>query len=320
MSSPFALGLAALGRPAYLTLGRAASLPADRSVASMRGRCHQVLDAAYDAGIRHVDVARSYGLAEQFLADWLRERGHGDVEVSSKWGYTYVGGWRLDAEVHEVKAHDLEQFTVQWTQTRDLLGDVVSLYQVHSLTADSPLFGDGPLLAALAALRDSGVQVGFSTSGPEQAAAVRAATAIELGGSRLFSACQSTWNLLEPSAGDALSEANAAGVRVLVKEALANGRLALDAPATLMQVATRSGAGPDAGALAAAAAQPWADRVLLGPDSVEQLRSNLRARELAVDARSERSGALSAEDLAALAGLAEPPEAYWAQRSELAWA
>ena len=37
-----------------------------------------------------------------------------------------------------------------------MLGDALSLYQVHSLTADSPLFGDGPLLAALAALRDEG--------------------------------------------------------------------------------------------------------------------------------------------------------------------
>ena len=45
----------------------------------------------------------------------------------------------------------------------------VHLYQVHSLTLDSPLFDDGPLLDALARLRDSGVAVGFSTSGPRQA-------------------------------------------------------------------------------------------------------------------------------------------------------
>jgi aryl-alcohol dehydrogenase-like predicted oxidoreductase len=272
-----------------------------------------VLDAAYEAGIRHVDAARSYGLAEQFLADWLHERGHRDVEVSSKWGYTYVGDWRMDADVHEVKAHDLERFTEQWAQTRELLGDVVSLYQVHSLTADSPLLGDRPLLASLARLRDEGVQVGFSTSGPGQAEAVRAATALEVDGRRLFSACQSTWNLLEPSVADALAEAHAAGVRVLVKEALANGRLALDAPAALRRVAGRAGVGPDAVALAAAVAQPWADGVLLGPASVEQLRSNLRAD--AVPAQ-ELAGLT---DPAGLAELAEPPEAYWAHRSALAW-
>jgi aryl-alcohol dehydrogenase-like predicted oxidoreductase len=310
MSSALALGLAALGRPAYLTLGRAGSLPTDRSAASMRARCHDVLDAAYDAGVRHVDAARSYGLAERFLADWLRERGHHDVEVSSKWGYRYVGGWRVDADVHEVKAHDLEQFSTQWAQTRELLGGVVSLYQVHSLTVGSPLLDDRPLLAALAALRDHGVRVGFSTSGPRQADAVRAATAVEIGGRRLFDACQSTWNLLEPSAGPALAEAHAAGLRVLVKEALANGRLAVDAPLPVRQAAERAGVGPDAIALAAALRQPWADRVLLGPASVEQLRSNLRALDLP-------TGALSGE--ADVGGLAEPPEAYWEHRSSLAW-
>ena len=36
---------------------------------------------------------------------------------------------------------------------------------------------------------------------------------------------QATWNLLEPSAGPALAEARAAGMGVIIKEALANGRL-----------------------------------------------------------------------------------------------
>jgi aryl-alcohol dehydrogenase-like predicted oxidoreductase len=44
-------------------------------------------------------------------------------------------------------------------------------------------------------------------------------------GVRLFDAVQATWNLLEPSAGPALAEAHAAGLGVIVKEALANGRL-----------------------------------------------------------------------------------------------
>src|SRR5690349_23963757 len=90
------LGLAALGRPAYITSGREQDLP-DRSVAGMRTRALSVLDAAYVAGVRYVDAARSYGLAEEFLAGWLAERGHADVIVGSKWGYRYTGGWRLDA-------------------------------------------------------------------------------------------------------------------------------------------------------------------------------------------------------------------------------
>ena len=44
-------------------------------------------------------------------------------------------------------------------------------------------------------------------------------------GCHFFETVQATWNLLEPSAGPALSEAHAAGMGVIVKEALANGRL-----------------------------------------------------------------------------------------------
>ena len=50
----------------------------------MRARTADVLDAAYSSGLRYVDVARSYGLAEQFLADWLDSRPEiEDVEVAS---------------------------------------------------------------------------------------------------------------------------------------------------------------------------------------------------------------------------------------------
>ena len=35
----------------------------------------EVLDAAYGAGVRYFDAARSYGRAEQFLGSWLRARG-----------------------------------------------------------------------------------------------------------------------------------------------------------------------------------------------------------------------------------------------------
>ncbi|MDS0136961.1 MULTISPECIES: aldo/keto reductase [unclassified Amycolatopsis] len=309
MSTRIALGLAALGRPAYINLGSEGALPAVRDVASMRAATFAVLDDAYAAGIRHVDVARSYGRSEEFLAGWLAERGHAGIEVSSKWGYAYVGEWRLDADVHEVKEHSAARFAAQWAETLALLGDRVGLYQVHSLTVDSPLFTDEPLLEALAELSANGVAVGFSTSGPAQAAAIERAFALEVAGRPVFSAVQSTWNVLEPSAGPALAAAHAAGKRVLVKETLANGRLAVEAPAGVRELATAHGTGPDAVAVAAVLANAWVDRAVLGPASPAQLAANLRGATLS----------LSTEEEAVLAGLAENPEQYWRHRSSLAW-
>ena len=301
-----ALGLAALGRPAYINLGRAAELPGDRDPDAMEAACTKVLDAAYDAGLRHVDVARSYGLAEDFLAAWLAATGHDDVFVSSKWGYDYVGGWRLDADVHEQKEHSFTRFTDQWAITHRMLGDRVGLYQVHSLTTDSALFDDTRLLEAMAHLRDSGVRLGFSTSGPEQAEAVERGLAVRVAGVRLFDAVQSTWNVLERSAGHALEQAHRDGVQVLIKEALANGRLAVDAPAALQGFAAERGVGVDAVSLALVMAQPWVDTVVLGPASVAQLTANLGCRDLQVE-----------PDV--WADVVEPPEAYWKQRAALPW-
>ena len=65
--SRIGLGLAALGRPAYITSGREQDLP-DRGVTGLRTRTFSMLDAAYAAGVRYVDAARSYGRAEEFLA------------------------------------------------------------------------------------------------------------------------------------------------------------------------------------------------------------------------------------------------------------
>ena len=313
--TPVGLGLAALGRPAYIDLGRDADLGADRGVEELERRCHQVLDAAYDHGVRYLDAARSYGRAEEFLASWLDARGLNpdEVTVGSKWGYTYVGDWRMDAETHEVKDHSLAALTRQLAETRALLGDHLDLYQVHSATLDSGVLEDPAVLAELARLRDEGVVIGLSSSGPGQAATIRRALEVTADGVGPFACVQATWNLLEPSAGPALAEASAAGWGVIVKEAVANGRLTPHgqgpAAATLGRVGARHGAGVDAVALAAVLANPWTDVALSGAVTPAQLEANLAA--LRVE--------LTPEDLEELAILAEPPERYWRERAGLSW-
>jgi aryl-alcohol dehydrogenase-like predicted oxidoreductase len=307
------LGLAALGRPAYINVGHAADLPPERSVDALRERAHQLLDMGYARGVRYFDVARSYGLAEQFLADWLHSRtGVDDVVVGSKWGYTYTAGWRADADVHEVKDHGVEAFDRQLAETRGLLGTRLHLYQVHSVTPQSPALTDPVLHRRLARLAAEGVTVGLSTSGPEQRDAVRAALDVTVAGVPLFGSVQVTWNLLEPSAGPALAEAKQAGCAVIVKEALANGRLAgreSGIPVALRTAADELAATPDAVALAAVLHQPWVDVVLSGAATTGQLAANLAAATLS----------LAPAHLAALGDLAEPAHGYWQHRSQLAW-
>ncbi|MGI5157741.1 aldo/keto reductase [Microbispora sp. CA-102843] len=301
------LGLAALGRPAYITLGRDEDLGGDRDVAAMRARTWEVLDAARAAGVRYYDAARSYGLAEAFLAGWLADRGirPGEVAVGSKWGYEYVGGWRMDADRHEEKDLSAARLRRQLGETRELLGDHLSLYQIHSATVESGVLDDEEVLGELRALRAEGVAVGLSTTGPGQAATIDRAVA-----TGLFDTVQSTWNLLERSAGEALARAHAAGLDVIVKEGVANGRLtARGAPPALALAARERGVTPDALALAAVLARPWAGVVLSGAATTTQLAENLAALAVAWDDEAEK----------ALAGLAEDAETYWARRAALPW-
>lgn len=132
---------------------------------------------------------------------------------------------------------------------------------------------------------------------------------LEVAGQRLFSTVQSTWNILEPSAGEALREADDAGLHVLLKEVLANGRLAVRPPLEVENLASKHDVGPDAVALAAALSNPWAGTVLIGAVSTAQLQTNLAAADVLLDEG----------DLEELAKPAVPAERYWAERSALSW-
>ena len=318
------LGLAALGRPGYINLGHAADLSRDYDVAAMAAHAHTVLDAAWAAGIRYFDAARSYGRAEQFLGDWLRARGiaPGEVVVGSKWGYTYTADWQVTADKHEVKDHSLPVLRRQLAESRERLGDYLKLYQIHSATLDSGVLDNAEVLGELARQRNEGLVIGLSLSGPNQAETLRRALAIEMDGAPLFRSVQATWNLLAQEAGPALAEAHAQGMGVIVKEALANGRLTgrNDDPAfaaarrLLDEAAGEAGVALDTLALAAALAQPWAGVVLSGAARADHLASNVAAVELA----AARPGWLAGW-LPRLLVLAEPPETYWRMRAALPW-
>ena len=182
---------------------------------------------------------------------------------------------------------------------------------------ESGVLDNDDLLRDLGQLRDAGVKIGLSVTGTRQAETLRKARSIILDGKPLFGSVQATWNVLETSAGPALAEAHAAGMFVIVKEALANGLLTdrnhdptFAAKRTVLaENAERLGTTLDALSLAAVIAQPWSDVVLSGASTMDQLASNLAAFTIP----------WHEETAAPLRLLAERPEDYWERRSRLAW-
>lgn len=317
--TPMGLGLAALGRPGYINLGHAQDLNENYDVEAMQSHAHSVLDEAWRQDVRYFDAARSYGRAEQFLGTWLRSReiNPASLAVGSKWGYTYTAGWQVEAEKHEIKEHSLAVLRRQWQETKTNLGKYLVLYQIHSATLESGVLENRDVLEELARLKGDGIAIGLTLSGANQAEVLYKALEIESNGSLLFDSVQATWNLLERSVEPALQDAHAAGLGVIVKEALANGRLTprnqepdfANKRKILEDEAHRLGTTIDALALAVVIHRDWSDVVLSGAAKVEHMRANARAIDVQVDERAEER----------LLALVEPAEKYWSERNNLTW-
>jgi len=189
-----------------------------------------------------------------------------------------------------VKDLSVDTLRRQIAESRALLGDRLQLYEIHSATIESRVLENTDVLRELQRLHTSGLVIGLTVTGPHQADVIRRALSVSVDGVNPFQVVQATWNLLERSAAPALAEAHANGWAVIIKEALANGRLA----------------DRDVVAIAAALSQPWADVVLSGAVTPEQLESNLRAVALM-------------REPADWPDIAESPAEYWDRRSTLAW-
>lgn len=316
--SEIGLGLAALGRPGYINIGHGEDLNFNYQPEAMLESTLEVLDAAYGQGIRYFDVARSYGKGEDFLSHWIKKhKDIAEIVVGSKWGYTYTANWQVEAEKHEVKEHTLDVLNRQWPISRQLLGGRLRIYHIHSATPDSGVLDNEQVLSRLWELKQSGIVVGLSLSGKVQKDTLEKAFTIKRGEELLFQSVQISWNLLEQSSTEVIKKASQKGMGVIIKEALANGRLTdrngdpafSDKKDVLKAMAEKYKVGIDALSIAYILVQPWVSTVLSGATIKEQLLSNLKGLHVS----------LSREDIESLEGMAEPAEAYWKKRSELKW-
>lgn len=319
ISSRIALGLAALGRPGYINLGHGKDLGGFYDIRQMENHTHAMLDKAWDLGIRHFDAARSYGKAESFLGSWLRKRQLKGQKpaISSKWGYTYTANWQVKANKHEVKEHSLHVLNRQWEETQSYLGTYLDLYQIHSATLKSGVLENQEVLKRLAAIRDMGVAIGLTLSGTGQAQTLEKAMEARLGGKPLFDTVQATYNMLETSVGPMLQQAHNGGMGVIIKEALANGRLTSRNQEEdfawqrqiLEEQAQRLNTSMDALAIRFILEKPFVDVVLSGATTTRQLEQNVAALDITWDNTATE----------ALEKLGENPETYWNKRNNLPW-
>ena len=307
--------MAALGRPEYINIDDGNR---DKSLVAFRANAFKVLDAAYEKGVRYFDTAPSYGKGEEFLKDWQDNRAHTEVVLGTKWGYTYVANWQLGYDgPHEVKEHSLEKLTEQWEFSKGLL-PFLEFYQIHSATFESGVLQNKPVLEKLLEIkRTTGLTIGISTSGPNQKEVIENALQIRIDGEVVFDSFQVTFNMLEQAVLPVLRDIKLQDKKLIVKEAMANGRIFENEKyaqyqslyTKLKTLAEKYEVGVDAIALRYVMDKVQPDYVLSGAADIHQLEQNLKAN----------SFTLNEEELAELTKEKVNSKAYWEERSQLSW-
>lgn len=309
------LGTATIGRPQYINLRQAAIK--NISLDGFKEKGKLILDQAYQNGIRYFDTAPGYGLAEKLLMDWIKEREYKDVEIATKWGYTYIANFDAKAKVHEVKEHSIGKLKEQWEVSKNLL-PYLSSYQIHSATLESGVFENKAVLDLLAFLKSEyGLLIGLTASGANQIEIVEKSLEIERNGEILFDVFQVTYNLLDQSLEQLSKLLTSEQKRTVVKEALANGRIFPNQKyphyaqlyTELEKLASKYQVGIDAIALRFCIDSIDPFMVLSGASEKNHITSNLEATKFQ----------LNGEELITLKQFAISPEKYWSERSQLAW-
>lgn len=302
------LGLAALGRPEYINVRENNNI--DKSEAAFKANALSMLSNAYQLGVRYFDTAPSYGKGEAFLKEWQDTHKHTDADLATKWGYTYVANWKLNYKgAHEVKEHSIDKLLEQWETSKKML-PALKVYQIHSATLESGVLENQKVLKHLARIKkETGLLIGLTSSGTNQSTVLREAAEIKINGVYLFDAFQATYNFLEPTTFDVLSELVSKGKKVIIKEAVANGRIFTNTPTLLTDLATKYNVGIDAIAIRFVIDSLNPDVVLSGAFSKKQLQENLKALDFN----------LTELEVTALKALAIPSKNYWSERKALAW-
>ncbi len=309
------LGTAALGRPQYINLRQENFNNLD--LKTFKEQSFSVLEKAYKLGVRYFDTAPGYGLAEDLLLEWLKTKDDNSIQIATKWGYTYVANFDKKAKVHEVKEHSLEKLNEQWGVSKAFIPHL-KVYQIHSTTLETGVLNNEAVLNRLAFLKSKhNLKIGITTTGANQVEVIKKTLDVSVEGKQLFDAFQVTYNVLDQSLETISNTLLEHGKKVIIKEALANGRLFRnesfshynDLYKTLEKLAKKYNVGVDAIALKFCEQSINRSIVLSGASNKIHLESNLKINNFL----------LSQDDINNLKDFKIRTVNYWQERKRLAW-
>lgn len=309
------LGTAAIGRPQYINIRQ--ETVENQSLEKFKQEGKKLLQLAYDLGVRYFDTAPGYGMAEALIMSWLNETDISLPEIASKWGYTYTANFDPNAKIHELKEHSVDKLNEQWEVTKTLL-PALKYYQIHSATFETQVLNNNLVLNRLASLKEKyGIIIGLTTTGENHVEVFQEAIKIQYNGKPLFDLFQVTYNVFDQSFGITTDNINNTNIKIVVKEALANGRVFPNQKfrnyqkiyKTLEILAEKYAVGIDAIALRFCIDSLPIFKVLSGASTSNQLISNLKTANFKLETK----------DIELLKSFAVNPKSYWNERKQLIW-
>ena len=309
------LGTAALGRPQYINVRQDNATNTD--LETFRKHSFQVLEEAYNAGIRYFDTAPGYGLAEELVLEWVQTKNDSSIEIATKWGYTYTANFDANATVHEIKEHSLAKLNEQWNFSKQLL-PYLKVYQIHSATLETGVLENTEVLAQLAFFKKKHhLKIGLTTSGTNQVEVIKKALEVLMDGEPVFDLFQVTYNFLDQSLQEISDELIKQNKTIVIKEALANGRIFRNKTYTnynnlynvLEILSKKYTVGVDAISLKYCEQTISNSIVLSGASSTNQLKENVKLNDFS----------LSTNEIELLNSFKTAPELYWTERKQLQW-
>lgn len=208
-----------------------------------------LLNGVLDLGINLIDTAPAYGVSEARIGESIAER-RSEFVLCTKAGETFENGCSTfdftSSGIRRSVRHSL----------RRLRTEVLDIVLLHSSGDDLAILNESDAAEALYDLREAGLvqAIGFSGKTLEGARAA-------LGWADVVMV---EYHLDDPSHGAVITEADAAGVGVLVKKGLASGRL-----------------GP-AEAVGFVLSNPGVASMVVGGLDLDHFRANLVAAETAL--------------------------------------
>ena len=201
----------------------------------------------------------------------------------------------------------------QWVETRINLGKNVDLYHIHSVTPESSVLDDPAVIKELEIIKKNGLEIGISTSGPEQKKTIEKLLKINEK-LKLFSFLQSTINIFEQSCIPILKEAHNQKINIIAKEVFSNGLLTnankdhhQDQLQDLQNIAKEINLTLEQISYLWVYKLPFIKIILTGASTISQLQENLHClKKLNTNIPNLDNFNLSVKD-------------YWSTRKSLSW-